>query len=76
MRSLALYNWISSNQPAANCEFAHGWWESAEFLQLLSSDFESSDFGVLTSYSMDTPAVLVCYHAGRFCSGTESGDLF
>jgi hypothetical protein len=27
MRSLALYNWISSNQPCANCEFAHGWWE-------------------------------------------------
>jgi hypothetical protein len=55
MRSLALYNWISSNQPGANCEFAHGWWESAEFLQLLSSDFESFDFGVLTSYSMETP---------------------
>jgi hypothetical protein len=55
MRSLALYNWISSNQPSANCEFAHGWWESAEFLQLLSSDFESFDFGVLTSYSMETP---------------------
>ena len=55
MRSLALYNWISANQPGANCEFAHGWWESAEFLQLLSSDFESFDFGVLTSYSMETP---------------------
>jgi hypothetical protein len=55
MRSLALYNWISSDQPGANCEFAHGWWESAEFLQLLSSDFESFDFGVLTSYSMETP---------------------
>jgi hypothetical protein len=55
MRSLGLYNWISSNQPGANCEFAHGWWESAEFLQLLSSDFESFDFGVLSSYSMETP---------------------
>jgi hypothetical protein len=55
MRSLALDNWISSNPPGAKCEFAHGWWESAEFLQLLSSDFESFDFGVLTSYSMETP---------------------
>jgi hypothetical protein len=55
MKSLALYDWISSNQPDAKCEFAHGWWESAEFLQLLASDFEIFDFGVLTSYSMETP---------------------
>jgi hypothetical protein len=55
MRSKDLLRWICDNQPAATCEFAHGWWNFAEFLQLLSHDFESFDFGVLTAYSMETP---------------------
>jgi hypothetical protein len=55
MRSEDLLRWISDNQPAAACAFAHGWWNFAEFLQLLSNDFESFDFGVLTAYSMETP---------------------
>jgi hypothetical protein len=45
----------SARQPGAKCEFAHGWWNFAEFLQLLSGDFASFDFGVLTSYSGETP---------------------
>jgi hypothetical protein len=55
MRSANLLRWISDNQPSAKCEFAHGWWNFAEFLQLLSNDFACFDFGVLTSYSMETP---------------------
>jgi len=55
MRSADLHQWICDNQPGAKCEFARGWWNFAEFLQLLSNDFESFDFGVLTAYSMETP---------------------
>jgi len=55
MRSSGLFDWISKNQPDAKCEYAHGWWESAEFLQLLSNDFESFEFGVEKSFAMETP---------------------
>ena len=55
MRSSGLFDWICKYQPDARCEFAHGWWNSAEFWQLLSSDFESLDFGVIASFSMTTP---------------------
>lgn len=55
MRSTGLFEWICRNQADVNCEFAHGWWNSAEFLQLLSNDFEDFDFDVITSFSMDTP---------------------
>ena len=55
MRSAGLFEWICRNQADVNCEFAHGWWNSAEFLQLLSNDFEDFDFDVITSFSMDTP---------------------
>ena len=55
MRSSVLFDWICKYQPDAHCEFAHGWWNSAEFWQLLSSDFESLDFGVIASFSMTTP---------------------
>jgi hypothetical protein len=52
---IRLFDWISRNQPDDSCEYAHGWWNSAEFLQLLSNDFESFEFGVLTTFSMATP---------------------
>ena len=55
MRSAGLFEWTCRNQADVNCEFAHGWWNSAEFFQLLSSDFEDFDFDVITSFSMDTP---------------------
>ena len=55
MRSAGLFEWICRNQADVNYEFAHGWWNSAEFLQLLSNDFEDFDFDVITSFSMDTP---------------------
>ena len=55
MRSAGLFEWISTNQPDAKCEFSHGWWNSADFLQVLSNDFESFEFGVLSSFSMTTP---------------------
>jgi hypothetical protein len=55
MKSAGLFEWISKNQPDENHEFAHGWWRSMEFLQLLSHDFESFEFDVISSFSMETP---------------------
>jgi hypothetical protein len=55
MRSAGLFDWISTNQPEEKHEFAHGWWRSMEFLQVLSHDFESFEFDVLSSFSMETP---------------------
>src|ERR1700724_3248379 len=55
MRSAGLFEWISLSQPDAKSEFSHGWWDSADFLQVLSNDFEGFEFGVLSSFSMTTP---------------------
>jgi hypothetical protein len=55
MKSAGLFEWISKSQPAEKHEFAHGWWRSMEFLQLLSHDFESLEFDVISSFSMETP---------------------
>jgi hypothetical protein len=55
IKSAGLLEWISRNQPDVKSEFAHGWWNSAEFLQLLSNDFEEFEFDVIGSFSMETP---------------------
>jgi len=55
MRSAGLFEWISKNQPDEKHEFAHGWWSSMEFLQLLGHDFGDFEFNVLSSFAMETP---------------------
>jgi hypothetical protein len=55
MRSAGLFEWIPKNQPDDKNEYSHGWWRSIDFLHVLSNDFESFDFAVLTSFSMTTP---------------------
>jgi hypothetical protein len=55
MRSAGLFEWISGNQPPDGHEYAHGWWNSIKFLQLLSTDFEDFEFDVITSFPMETP---------------------
>jgi hypothetical protein len=55
MRSAGLFQWISENQPPDSHQFAHGWWSLAEFLQELSYDFEGFEFGVMSSFLMETP---------------------
>jgi len=55
MRSVGLFEWISRSQPDVNHEFAHGWWNLAEFLQGLAHDFEDFEFDVITSFPMETP---------------------
>ena len=55
MRSAGLFEWISRSQPDVNHEFAHGWWNLAEFLQGLAHDFEDFEFDVITSFPMETP---------------------
>jgi len=55
IRSAGLFKWISANQPDDKHEFAHGWWRSMEFVQLLTHDFDDFEFDVIGSFLMETP---------------------
>ena len=50
IRSAGLFKWISANQPDDKHEFAHGWWRSMEFVQLLTHDFDDLEFDVIGSF--------------------------
>jgi hypothetical protein len=61
---------------SANCEFAHGWWNFAEFLQLLSNDFACFDFGVLLLFDGDPSSDYSYHYAGCFGTEPEARNLF